>query len=165
MNFNLILTITTSLILTYFSIILITKLHNITKHFIDLRIKQHKQKNKNVKQLEKQTNYNNYEQRKMFQKKPKNYKKIFKEMPNYIMLLVITIHSNIHHWKLHYVIRYSRNDISENCIVWPYRFINIHHPTNHIQLGLNILYMACMYMVCYSPNNWLPTSHDNGIMF
>lgn len=48
MNFNLILTITTSLILTYFSIILITKLHNITKHFIDLRIKQHKQKNKNV---------------------------------------------------------------------------------------------------------------------
>ena len=48
MNFNLILTITTSLILTYFSIILITKLHNITKHFIDLRIKQHKQKNKNI---------------------------------------------------------------------------------------------------------------------
>ena len=48
MNFNLILTITTSLILTYFSIILITKLHNITKHFIGLRIKQHKQKNKNI---------------------------------------------------------------------------------------------------------------------
>lgn len=48
MDFNLILTITTSLIITYFSIILITKLHNKIKHFTKLQIKQHKQKNKNI---------------------------------------------------------------------------------------------------------------------